>query len=106
MTPSEEKLLSQLEKQLGGASEPGSSQLSIKPYKFRMSEVEGFRYRVKASGQLVDVLVRIYLVRMMQDAMRALTKASSEKQHGVQVLWCSCSLIFPPRLCVQLKKPG
>ncbi len=49
MTPGEEKLLSQLELRVGkGGHTSGSAvSLSIKPYKFRMSEVEGFRYRVK-----------------------------------------------------------
>ena len=49
MTPDEQKLLSQLEERVGRAGGPASSGQLIKPYKFRMSEVEGFRYRVKVS---------------------------------------------------------
>lgn len=56
VTPTEESLLEQvqqnLQKEAGGATE-----LGIKPYKFKMSEIEGFRYRV-------------------QDSMRAVTKAA------------------------------
>lgn len=54
MIPEEERLLSQLEQRVGRGV---ADDTPIKPYKFRMSEVEGFRYRVK-------------------DAMRSVTKAS------------------------------
>ena len=51
MTPGEEVLLDQLEAwQSKSSAAPSSSSLAnspLKPYKFRMSEVEGFRYRVK-----------------------------------------------------------
>ena len=49
MTPGEEGLLTELEQRMevGGQGSRGSAGSLIKPYKFRMSEVEGFRYRVK-----------------------------------------------------------
>ncbi len=49
MTPDEEGLLKQLEERLGRARDPASSGPPLKPYKFRMAEVEGFRYRVKVT---------------------------------------------------------
>lgn len=59
MIPDEERLLSQLEQRVGRrAADP----LSIKPYKFRMSEVEGFRYRVKVTKSAhlnIGILTRI-----------------------------------------------
>jgi len=48
VTPAEEKLLSELETRLlKGAGSDVSGSALIKPYKFHMSEIEGFRYRVK-----------------------------------------------------------
>lgn len=47
MTPDEEELLDELEKRLVGVGPDTPTSSPIKPYRFRMSEVEGFRYRVK-----------------------------------------------------------
>lgn len=52
ITPSEEEFLSELEGRLKGAGPEGSSASTVKPYKFRMSEIEGFRYRVKVRPAL------------------------------------------------------
>ena len=47
VTPAEEGLLGELEARLKGAGSEASGSSLIKPYKFHMSEIEGFRYRVK-----------------------------------------------------------
>ena len=52
VTPAEEELLTEIQKRLKGDSQETpstTSEMPIKPYKFQMSEIEGFRYRVKVS---------------------------------------------------------
>ena len=77
LTPGEEELLSELEDRMkGGQGSSGTVSSHIKPYKFRMSEVEGFRYRVKV--QYYFLLLKYSNSFSFQDALRAITKASSE----------------------------
>lgn len=54
MTPDKEDLLDQLERKMAGVG--GVSSSPIIPYKFRMSEVEGFRYRVQVNVTLCNYL--------------------------------------------------
>lgn len=56
MTPKEETLLSQLEEWLSRPASFPVAGSTLKPYKFRMSEVEGFRYRVKVRSVVVTGL--------------------------------------------------
>ena len=57
MTPEEEGVMSQVEERLVGVESDTPTSSPIKPYRFRMTEVEGFRYRVKVS----EFLSSIYL---------------------------------------------
>ena len=78
----ESKLLCSL-----GAVETSSSSSSspvIKPYLFRMTEIEGFRYRVTVRHSshthtlaLSCMCVCEYMNILSQDAMRAVTKVCS-----------------------------
>ena len=63
LTPDEEVLLDKLEEWFAKATASSTSSSSscsvagsgLKPYHFRMSEVEGFRYRVKVTSVCVHV---------------------------------------------------
>ena len=47
ITPTEEGILTELEERLKGLGHNTPTDTPIKPYKFRMSEIEGFQYRVR-----------------------------------------------------------